>query len=51
MTLVGLLSLAVILSACSDPALSAGLKLTEDGLVFRPAASSGLGSLSLTVEP
>ena len=47
---LGLLSLAV-LAACSDPALSAGLRLTEDGLVVRPAASAGLGGLRLTVAP
>lgn len=47
---VSLMALAV-LAACSDPALSAGLRLTEEGLVVRPAASAGLGGFRVAVTP
>jgi hypothetical protein len=47
---IGLVALAAV-AGCSDPALSAGLRLTEEGLEVRPAASAGLGGLRLTVTP
>ena len=50
MRLIGLMALAAV-TGCSDPALSAGLRLTEEGLVVSPAASTGLGGLRLTVTP